>query len=67
MKKFLLLIGIGISFLVLGACSNNSTPIDECEKINTATIDDIKSVAQKMTLDTVYFLNGVDKSEVNNG
>ena len=50
-----------------GLCQNNATPMDECEKINTATIDDIKSVAQKMTLDTVYFLNGVDKSEVNNG
>ena len=49
-----------------GLCQNNATPMDECEKINTATIEDIKSVAQKMTLDTVYFLNGVDKSEVNN-
>ena len=46
-----------------GICQSKSTPLDECNKINTATIDDIKSVAEKMTLDTVYFLKGIDKSE----
>ena len=49
-----------------GICQSYATPMEECNKIDTATIDDIKSVAEKMTLDTVYFLNGIEKSEVNN-
>ena len=48
-----------------GISQNYSTPLEECEKIDTATIDDIKSVAQKITLDTVYFLKGTEKTEVN--
>ena len=50
-----------------GLCGSNATPMDECDKIDTATINDIKNVAAKMTLDTVYFLKGIEKSEVNNG
>ncbi|MBO5440886.1 MAG: insulinase family protein [Clostridia bacterium] len=50
-----------------GLCGSNATPTDECDKIDTATINDIKNVAAKMTLDTVYFLKGIEKSEVNNG
>ncbi len=48
-------------------CHSSSTPMDECNKIDTATIDEIKAVAQKMTLDTVYFLKGIKESEVENG
>ena len=50
-----------------GLCNSNDTPLDECNKIDTATIDDVKKVAEKITLDTVYFLKGAEKSEVNNG
>ncbi len=49
-----------------GLCESNATPKDECDKIDTATIDDIKRVAEKMTLDTVYFLKGTEKSEAQN-
>lgn len=44
---------------------NQTTPLDECKKIDATTIDDIKSIAQRITLDTVYFLKGSDKTEVN--
>lgn len=50
-----------------GLCGSKSTPNDECVKIDTATVDDIKAIAEKMTLDTVYFLKGIVKSEVKNG
>lgn len=50
-----------------GLCNSYSTPIDECNKIDTATIHQVKEVAKKMTLDTVYFLNGAEKSEAQNG
>lgn len=49
-----------------GICHSDSTPIDECEKINSATIEDVQNVASKMTLDTVYFLNGKKNTEVQN-
>lgn len=50
-----------------GICGSNATPKDECDRIDTATIDDIKAVAEKMTLDTVYFLKGKENTEVENG
>ena len=49
-----------------GLCGSNTTPMDECNKIDSATIEDVKKIAQKMTLDTVYFLKGIEKSEANN-
>ena len=50
-----------------GLCGSCATPRDECDKIDTATIKDVQAVAKKMTLDTVYFLKGIEKSEVENG
>ena len=50
-----------------GICQSNATPLDECDKIDTATIEDVKSVAEKITLDTVYFLKGTEETEVENG
>ena len=43
-----------------GICGIETTPMIESEKIETATIEDIKKVANKITLDTVYFLKGED-------
>ena len=40
--------------------------MSECERVEKATIEDIKEVAKKMTLDTVYFLKG-KSTEVKNG
>jgi len=47
-------------------CKNNTTPLDECAKIDKATVQDVQAVANKMTLDTVYFLKDKSK-EVENG
>lgn len=47
-------------------CGSYVTPLSECEKVEKATIEDIKDVAKKMTLDTVYFLKG-KSTEVKNG
>lgn len=44
-----------------GICGIDTTPIIESEKIENATIDDVKAVANKITLDTVYFLKGEDE------
>lgn len=49
-----------------GLCGVYTEPYDECLKIDEATINDIKAVANKMTLDTIYFLKG-KSSEVENG
>ena len=43
-----------------GLCGIKTTPVLEIEKINNTTIDDIVSVAKRITLDTVYFLKGED-------
>ena len=37
----------------------------DIENPKIVTIDDIKSIAQRITIDTVYFLKGSDKTEVN--
>lgn len=60
MKKFLLLIGIGISCLVFGACSNNSTTTTTTSKEVLATIvKDIKDieieVEETYTLDYIVY------------
>jgi predicted Zn-dependent peptidase len=47
-------------------CGSYVTPMSECERVEKATIEDIKEVAKKMTLDTVYFLKG-KSTEVKNG
>ena len=47
-------------------CGSYVTPMSECEKVEKATVEDIKDVAKKMTLDTVYFLKG-KSTEVKNG
>jgi predicted Zn-dependent peptidase len=49
-----------------GLCGTKATPYDECGKIDNTTIADIQNVANKITLDTVYFLKGKE-SEVENG
>ncbi|MBQ3590069.1 MAG: insulinase family protein [Clostridia bacterium] len=49
-----------------GLCGTKATPYDECVKIDSTTITDIQNVANKITLDTVYFLKGKD-AEVENG
>lgn len=46
-----------------GLCNISTTPIIETEKIEKATIEDVKAVANKITLDTVYFLKGEDVNE----
>ena len=46
-------------------CNSKTTPLQECEKIDLATIEDVQMIAKRMSLDTVYFLKG--KSEVQNG
>lgn len=43
-----------------GICGIDTTPVIESEKIAAATVDEIKEVAKKITLDTVYFLKGED-------
>lgn len=43
-----------------GLCGINTTPKNEIEKIEKATIEDIKRISEKITLDTVYFLKGED-------
>lgn len=45
-----------------GLCGISTTPTLEIEKIEKATIDDIKRISEKITLDTVYFLKGEDKN-----
>jgi len=50
-----------------GICGSKSTPMNECDKIDGATIQDIQKVASKMTLDTIYFLNGKTEQEGENG
>ena len=47
-------------------CGISVTPMEECERAMNTTIDDIKEVARKMTLDTIYFLKGKG-AEVKNG
>lgn len=46
-----------------GMCNISTTPIDECEKIDNATIDEIKEMASRIKLDTVYLLKGEGKEE----
>ena len=46
-----------------GFCGINTTPIAECEKIENVSIEEIKAVANKITLDTVYFLKGEDAND----
>ena len=48
-----------------GLCKTLSTPNDECIKVEAASIDDIKQVAAKMTLDTIYFLQGKSVEDKN--
>ena len=43
-----------------GLCGIDTTPLAESEKIEKVTLKEIKEVAKKMTLDTVYFLKGED-------
>ena len=47
-----------------GLCGISTTPALECEKIESATKEDVQTIASKMVLDTVYFLKGKEK---NNG
>ncbi len=49
-----------------GLCNTSTTPQKECAKIDDATTKDIQAVANKMTLDTIYFLKG-KSTEVKNG
>lgn len=46
-----------------GICGIETTPIAECEKIESVSIDEIKEIASKITLDTIYFLKGEDVNE----
>lgn len=46
-----------------GLCGIKTTPILEIEKVENATIEDVMRVANKITLDTVYFLKGEDKAD----
>lgn len=48
-----------------GLCKTLSTPNDECIKVEAASIDDIKQVAAKITLDTIYFLQGKSVEDKN--
>ncbi len=43
-----------------GLCGIETTPLLESDKIENSTVADIKEVANKITLDTVYFLKGDD-------
>ncbi|MBQ7788879.1 MAG: insulinase family protein [Clostridia bacterium] len=44
-------------------CDIITTPKDECEKIAKTTIKEIEEIANRITLDTVYFLKGEEKEE----
>jgi predicted Zn-dependent peptidase len=46
-----------------GLCGIKTTPILEIEKVEKATIEDVMRVANKITLDTVYFLKGEDQAD----
>ena len=46
--------------LTRGLSSNKDLPLDEAEKIEKATIEEISEYAKGITLDTVYFLKGED-------
>ena len=50
-----------------GLCDISTTPMLECAKIDKTTIDDIKNLASRFKLDTVYFLKGEEKEENANG
>ncbi|MBQ7760561.1 MAG: insulinase family protein [Clostridia bacterium] len=39
-------------------CDSNTTPLAECEKIEATTVEQIQELANRITLDTVYFLKG---------
>ena len=47
-----------------GICNISTTPYKECEKIENATVEQIRRVASRIKLDTVYFLKG---KEAKNG
>ena len=46
-----------------GLCGINTTPLNEMEKVNNATQEDIMLLANRMKLDTVYFLKGLGESD----
>ena len=52
--------------LLRSICNTLSTPNKECVKIENATIEDVMNVANKITLDTIYFLQG-KSGEAENG
>ncbi len=52
--------GMEAMVLFRGLCGIKTTPALEIEKVEKATIQDVMRVANKITLDTVYFLKGED-------
>ena len=45
-----------------GICGSTTTPLMECEKIESITKKDIQDLVSKFKLDTVYFLKGKEKA-----
>lgn len=43
--------------------NTNASPEEEAERLNRVTAEQIKNIAQKVTLDTVYVLNGEGNAE----
>lgn len=44
-------------------CGISTTPLEECEKIEKTTIAQIQEIANRIKLDTVYFLRGEDSND----
>ena len=44
-------------------CGLMSTPLEECEKVKNATLEEVQELASRITLDTVYFLKGEESDD----